>query len=79
MTHNPEKAMTTFIIDVESMKAVATNLVKTFSLSHIKLRVLSSVLVISVGGFFMIRRIFAEEESEENGDNQQGMIQSQLI
>ena len=77
MTHSPEKAMTTFIIDVESMKAVATNLVKTFS--HIKLRMLSSVLVISVGGFFMIRRIFAEEEIEENGDNQQGMIQSQLI
>ena len=69
--------MTTFIIYVESMKAVATNLVKTFS--HIKLRMLSSVLVISVGGFFMIRRIFAEEEIEENGDNQQGMIQSQLI
>ena len=77
MTHSPEKAMTTFIIDVESMKAVATNLVKTFS--HIKLRMLSSVLVISVGGFFMIKRIFAAEEIEENGDNQQGMIQSQLI
>ena len=79
MTQYPEKAMTTFIIDVESMKRLGSNLMETFWLSQIKLKMLSSVFVISVGGFFVMRRIFAGEESDQDGDNQQGIIQSRLM
>ena len=61
--------MTTFTIDVDSIKALAAKTLETVSSSDIqqcfqpmKLKILSSIFVISVGGYFAVRRILSSQE-----------------